>query len=145
MDGGTCLAGPAAAGTNCEAATLPGVPQSAGAARALASAAMAGTACPAAGDVLQVIGELVQNVVRHSRSRLPGGEFTVALTVTPGESVLIEVQDQGPAPGPAAHVPRPRPGEPRESGMGLLLVAAVSESWGRDGRGLYWARVNWAS
>jgi serine/threonine-protein kinase RsbW len=46
--------------------------------------------CPAADDVILCVSELATNAVRHSRSGLPGGTFTVQAAVIPGTRVRIE-------------------------------------------------------
>jgi anti-sigma regulatory factor (Ser/Thr protein kinase) len=122
--------------------TLPGVPESASQARALTSAALAGTGCPAVDEILLIVTEFASNAILHSRSRRPGGGFALCLTVTPSESVLIQVRDEGPDPArfPPARLAN---GELPESGRGLGLVARLSAEWGRDGSGLSWALVRW--
>src|SRR5215467_708563 len=42
--------------------------------------------CPRADDVILCASELAANAALHSRSRLPGGTFTVRATVSPGPS-----------------------------------------------------------
>src|SRR5215472_17740356 len=51
--------------------------------------------CPRADDVILCASELAANAALHSRSRLPGGTFTVRATVNPGDHAQIEVKDQG--------------------------------------------------
>jgi anti-sigma regulatory factor (Ser/Thr protein kinase) len=51
--------------------------------------------CPRADDVILCASELAANAVMHSRSRLPGGTFTVRATVTPDLYARIEVLDNG--------------------------------------------------
>jgi anti-sigma regulatory factor (Ser/Thr protein kinase) len=81
--------------------------------------------CPRADDVILCASELAANAAEHSRSRLPGGTFTVRATVSPGHHVRIEVQDNG---------------GPWNQGMvdparhhGLDIVRAVADEWGIDG------------
>lgn len=140
----TCFraAGPGT-GVTSGSVTLPGTPESAGAARAFAAAALAGQRRELADDVATVVTELAANAVLHSRSGRPGGTFTLRLQAVPGEPVLIEVRDQGPAPAPA----RSGPDQDglSESGRGLAMVAALSAAWGRDGHGLSWALVGQAA
>jgi serine/threonine-protein kinase RsbW len=80
--------------------------------------------CPRADDVILCASELAANAAQHSRSRLPGGTFTVRATVSPGRYALIDVQDDdGPwtqaMTGPARH-------------HGLDIIGAVADAWGRD-------------
>jgi anti-sigma regulatory factor (Ser/Thr protein kinase) len=51
--------------------------------------------CPRADDVILCTSELAANAAQHSRSRLPGGTFTVRATVSPGLYARIEVEDNG--------------------------------------------------
>ena len=51
--------------------------------------------CPAVDDVVLCASELATNAVRHSRSGLRGGSFTVRVTVVRGVSVRVDVQDDG--------------------------------------------------
>jgi serine/threonine-protein kinase RsbW len=110
---------------------LPGVPESARAAREFAAKALAGF--PAADDAVLCVDELVANSVQHSCSGLPGGVIEVRLTVTAG-SVLAEVRDGGPLAPPA--------GVSRDAlavrGRGLVLVGALAVASGSDGAGLRW-------
>ena len=62
---------------------------------------------------------------QHSRSRLPGGTFTVRATINPDHYARIEIQDNG---------------GPWNRGMidptrhhGLDIVRAVADEWGIDG------------
>jgi hypothetical protein len=69
--------------------------------------------------------ELAANATQHSRSRLPGGTFTVRVAIGPGHHARIEVRDTG-GPwnqgmiGPTRH-------------HGLDIVRAVADEWGIDG------------
>jgi anti-sigma regulatory factor (Ser/Thr protein kinase) len=72
--------------------------------------------------------ELVTNSVQHSDSRLPGGTITVTVTAEPDE-VLVEVTDRG---GSRLPVLRDGANPCAENGRGLLLVAALSASWGYE-------------
>ena len=49
--------------------------------------------------------ELAANAAQHSRSRLPGGTFTVRTTVSPDHYARIEVQDDG---GPWNQIDSPK-------------------------------------
>ncbi|WP_433363425.1 ATP-binding protein [Actinoplanes sp. CA-142083] len=84
-------------------------------------------------DVLLVITELVDNVVQHTDD---GGELCVR---SDNGAVWVEVYDRSRVfPRLQRHDPR-RPG-----GRGLLLVAALTETWGsrptETGK-LVWARL----
>jgi anti-sigma regulatory factor (Ser/Thr protein kinase) len=82
--------------------------------------------------------ELTANAALHSHSRLPGGTFTVRVTISPGRYVQIEVQDNG---------------GPWNQGMidparhhGLDIVRAVADEWGIEGDNAartIWARFDW--
>jgi anti-sigma regulatory factor (Ser/Thr protein kinase) len=82
--------------------------------------------------------ELAANAALHSRSRLPGGTFTVHATVRPGVYARIEVEDNG---------------GPWNQGMvdptrhhGLDIVRALADEWGIDGdhtSRTIWARFDW--
>jgi hypothetical protein len=84
-------------------------------------------------DSLVVVAELVQNVLQHTDST---GELSIRQA---GGHVLIEVAD-GDARLPEAQAPDTR----RLGGRGLLLVAALSRSWGsrpHDGGKVVWAEM----
>jgi serine/threonine-protein kinase RsbW len=90
--------------------------------------------CPRADDVVICASELAANAALHSRSRLPGGTFTVRATVSPDLYARIEVQDDG---------------GPWNQGMidptrhhGLDIVRAVADEWGIDGD--HTSRILWA-
>ncbi|MCX4515922.1 ATP-binding protein [Streptomyces sp. NBC_01619] len=77
-------------------------------------------------DVELLVSELVTNAIEHSR----GTEITVSLRLD-GRSLQLEVSDQTRRP------PQVRePDDDAESGRGLLIVAALADSWGvkDDGR-----------
>jgi anti-sigma regulatory factor (Ser/Thr protein kinase) len=123
---------------------LPGVPESAMAARRL-TRQLLGDDHPVADTAMLLMSELVTNSVMHSRSRRPGGTVTVALCAGPA-SVLIQVRDDG---GPFEPQLPAAPGTPEgasgaEHGYGLLLVDALAETWGTsattDGR-VTWCRL----
>jgi hypothetical protein len=61
----------------------------------------------------------------HSRSRRPGGLFTVRAVMN-GDLVRVEVRDQG---GPWTWLPR----DAGPHGRGLLIVSQLAHSWGRSG------------
>jgi anti-sigma regulatory factor (Ser/Thr protein kinase) len=123
---------------------LPGVPESATAARRL-TWQLLGDDHPVADTAMLLMSELVTNSVMHSRSRRPGGTVTVAVCAGP-TSVLIQVRDDG---GPSEpQLPAVPGGAERaagaEHGYGLLLVDALAETWGTsattDGR-VTWCRL----
>ena len=62
--------------------------------------------CPMADDVILCASELAANAAIHSRSRLPGGTFTVRAKISPGDYAWIEVEDNG---GPWTPAVRDRP------------------------------------
>ena len=91
--------------------------------------------CPREDDVVLCVSELAANAAQHSRSRMPGGTFTVRTTVSPDLYTRIEVEDNG---------------GPWNQGMidptrhhGLDIVRAVADEWGIDG-GDYTSRTIWA-
>ncbi len=77
--------------------------------------------CPRADDVILC----AANAAQHSRSRLPGGTFTMRAMVSPELYARIEVEDNG---------------GPWNQGMvdparhhGLDIVRVVADEWGIDG------------
>ena len=94
--------------------------------------------CPRADDAILCASELAANAAQHSRSRLPGGTFTVRAAVSQDRHVRIEVQDDG---------------GPWNQGMidptrhhGLDIVRAVADEWGIDGdqtSRTIWVRFDW--
>ena len=90
-----------------------------------------------ADDVILCASELAANAAQHSRSRLPGGTFTVRAIISPDHYARIEVQDNG---------------GPWNQGMidptrhhGLDIVRAVADEWGIDGDNTtrtIWARFD---
>jgi len=94
--------------------------------------------CPAADEVVLVCSELAANAVQHSASGRPGGHFTVRAEVREGESVWIEVEDNG-----GRWAGRTQTLERRR---GLLIVDELSAYW--DVRGdetgrVVCARLDW--
>lgn len=51
--------------------------------------------CPVAGDVILCASELASNAIQHSRSREPGGKFTIRCEISAGAHVRIQVEDDG--------------------------------------------------
>ena len=93
--------------------------------------------CPRADDVILCASELAANAAQHSRSRLPGGTFTMRAMVSPELHARIEVEDNG---------------GPWNQGMidparhhGLDIVRAVADEWGIDDdtSRTIWARFDW--
>jgi anti-sigma regulatory factor (Ser/Thr protein kinase) len=84
-------------------------------------------------DTLLVITELMQNVIQHTGD---GGEL--ALTRHP-DRVLVEVSDSS-TDEPRVYQPDPR----RVGGRGMLVVSAMSRTWGsrrRTGGKIVWAEM----
>jgi len=116
---------------------LPGVLESAHAARDFIRAVLAGAAPAVADDAELCVSELVANAVAYTRSGRPGGWVTVAVQAGPG-AVLVRVRDQGSHGGPALASDVL---SLAEHGRGLRIVAALADEWGShpDGAG----RVTW--
>jgi serine/threonine-protein kinase RsbW len=94
--------------------------------------------CPIADDAILCASELAANAARHSHSGLPGGTFTVHATLSPGDHVRIEVEDEGASWTPAARDPG--------RGHGLDIIHALAADWGIDGdyrTRTVWARLDW--
>ncbi|MFC4535567.1 ATP-binding protein [Sphaerisporangium dianthi] len=121
---------------------FPGALDQAAEARRFTRFLLAGT--PFADDAELIVGELVGNAVRHTRSGSPGGRFTLEIALassrheplgTPAvaASVLITVYDLGGAGVPRfgdhgrAEVPC------AEGGRGLAIVTALAERAGFQG------------
>jgi serine/threonine-protein kinase RsbW len=129
---------PSAPGTPTTSVTCPGGTEHVRAVRAGLRAALRD--CPRADDVILCASELAANACLHSRSRLPGGTFTVRATVSPDRCVWIEVHDDGgpwnqEMTDPARH-------------HGLGIVAVLADEWGIDGdhtTRTIWARFGWDS
>ena len=95
--------------------------------------------CPMADDVILCVSELAANAVIHSRSRLPGGTFTVRAKISPGDYALIEVEDDGGPMSPGMH--------DATGHHGLDIVRALATDWGIDGdhtARTIWARFDWS-
>lgn len=88
----------------CLVATLPSTPRGARAARALAVAQLAEHRLPFE-DAAQVVAELAANAVTHGKVR--GRDFRLALRVTPGPTLRIEVSDTRREFGPPAAAEAP--------------------------------------
>jgi serine/threonine-protein kinase RsbW len=88
--------------------------------------------CPAADDALLCLSELATNAILHSRSRAPGGQFTVRAQ-RHGNHLRVEVRDQG---GP--WTPHALPGPAGQNGRGLAIVGRLTRTWGRSGDETGW-------
>jgi anti-sigma regulatory factor (Ser/Thr protein kinase) len=81
-------------------------------------------------DAELAAGELFANAIRHTRSGIqPGGKVTVAVTA----DGAVHVHDQGDGTGaPGTRMTALVPGNDRlpVNGRGLLIVAALSATWG---------------
>jgi anti-sigma regulatory factor (Ser/Thr protein kinase) len=127
-----------------------------GAARAFLATILAG--CPAADDAVLCLSELATNAIQHSRSRQPGGSFTVRAHQH-HRRLRIEVTDQGgpwptpthpsPVDNPTGTCTSPGPDQPtgaptgpspdQATGRGLLIVGQLATRWGRAGH----SRTGW--
>jgi serine phosphatase RsbU (regulator of sigma subunit)/anti-sigma regulatory factor (Ser/Thr protein kinase) len=139
--------------------TLPGNQLAAGAARRFLRAALAdwtSQGLPEAAaftdrvvdDSVLLISELVTNAVIHAGTtvdvvcRLDGTDADAA---EPG--LVVEVSDRYPARVLRGGAGEPGPGDHRENGRGLQLVAALSDVWGityRRDRKTVWCRLDLA-
>ncbi|MFJ7774480.1 ATP-binding protein [Streptomyces yangpuensis] len=108
-------------------ATLPSTPRGARAARALTVAQLMERKLPFE-DAAQVVAELAANAVTHGRVR--GRDFRLALRLTAGPTLRIEVSDTRRefGPPPVCGLPDAE----AESGRGLALVSALAARWGTD-------------
>ena len=100
-------------------------PPQIGEARRFLAAIMDGSPC--ADDALLCLSELATNAMLHSRSRQPGGIFTVRAQRY-GYHLRVEVCDQGGPWRPSALT-----GPDRQSGRGLVIVDQLARAWGRSG------------
>jgi anti-sigma regulatory factor (Ser/Thr protein kinase) len=121
---------------------LPGTASSPAAARELMRELL-GPGHTAVDTAMLVISELVTNSVTHSRSGLPGGTVTIAVS-TGTAGVLIQVRDEGGLSEPRVVTTQATGTDGAEHGYGLSLVSALADSWGttttREGR-LTWCRI----
>jgi len=96
--------------------------------------------CPVADDVILCASEFAANAAKHSKSRLPGGTFTVRTMIRRGGFVRIEVHDNG---GPWTPAIADATGH-----HGLDIVRALAANWGIDGDNTTrtaWATFNWTT
>ncbi|WP_331742086.1 ATP-binding protein [Streptomyces sp. NBC_01006] len=110
--------------------TLPATPEAARSARRALSEAAIGS--DLADDARLLVTEAVGNAVRHTVST----RIRMVVAVEPGtERLLCALRDDTPHLGPAN--PAAAGCARRESGRGLGLIAALSQSWGvaTDGAG----------
>ena len=95
--------------------------------------------CPMADDLILCASELAANAAIHSRSRLPGGTFTVRAKISPGDYAWIEVEDDGGLTSPAIC--------DATGHHGLDIVRALATDWGVGGdhtTRTIWARFDWS-
>ena len=86
---------------------------------------------PKADDAILCLSELASNAIVHSRSRQPGGSFTVRAQLN-GQLLRVEVCDQGGlwhSPGRAS--------ADEQNGRGLLIVGQLASRWGCEGHSRY--------
>jgi serine/threonine-protein kinase RsbW len=94
--------------------------------------------CPFIDEAILCLSELAANACIHSASRLPGGTFTMHVSVRPGEQVRLEVADNG-GPWIARAHDDDRP-------HGLTIVAGLARDYGVHGDvfgRLSWATLDW--
>ena len=103
--------------------TFPATPVQVREARQFLAAILGGR--PAADDAVLCLSELVTNATLHSRSREPGGQFSVRVQLH-GSRLRVEVSDQGGPWNQAA-------GTHEQHGRGLLIVGQLARDWGRTG------------
>ena len=103
---------------------FPALPQQAREARRFLASLLDGH--PAADDAVLCLSELVTNACLHSRSRHPGGQFTVRIQ-TCGPCLRVEVSDQG---GPWT---TPAKDDHGQNGRGLQIVRQLTRTCGRTG------------
>jgi anti-sigma regulatory factor (Ser/Thr protein kinase) len=101
-------------------------------------ASVLGEDFPGLDDVLVLVSEVASNAVKHSASG-DGGAFEVAVAVS-GESVRVEVGDQGSASEPRL-ADDELPADVLTGGRGLRIVDMLAAKWGHAGDEL--GRVVW--
>lgn len=74
-----------------------------------------------------IVGELAANAVTHGR--VPGRDFELRLTHTPGLLLRIEVSDTRGDRRPPAREEATAPAPLDETGRGLFLVDALADRW----------------
>jgi len=110
--------------TSLPAHTFPANAQQVGEARRFLSAILDGS--PAADDAALCLSELASNAITHSKSRRPGGLFTVSVQLSAG-CLHVEVHDEA---GPWK---QPAHSGNGTHGRGLLIVDGLARGWGRTG------------
>jgi anti-sigma regulatory factor (Ser/Thr protein kinase) len=91
-----------------------------------------------ADDVILGASELAANAALHSRSRLPGGTFTVRAKISSGDYAWIEVEDDG---GPTSPGFRDAAGH---HGLDIVHALATDRGVGGDHTArTIWARFDW--
>jgi anti-sigma regulatory factor (Ser/Thr protein kinase) len=128
-----------APGPSTVAATYPGRPDQVRAIRADLRGALEG--CPVADDVILCASELAANAATHSRSGQPGGWLAVRVELRPGESVLVEVGDEGGRWAGAGH------DDDRPHGLDIVQAIAGDGNFGVRGSAIngrvVWTRLGW--
>jgi anti-sigma regulatory factor (Ser/Thr protein kinase) len=102
---------------------FPAVPDQVSEARRFVGRAADGH--PAADDVITCVSEMATNATLHSRSREPGGHFTVRADLSE-DRIRVEVRDQGGEWDP----------DTRSDGLGgrgLVIVEQLARDWGIAG------------
>ncbi|MEU5098408.1 ATP-binding protein [Streptomyces sp. NPDC020996] len=85
-------------------------------------------ACTVSESAALVVAELTANAVTHGRAQGRGFRLTLTVQASDADTLRVEVTD---ARGDRAPRPRTTAPEPvAESGRGLLLVEALTVSWG---------------
>jgi anti-sigma regulatory factor (Ser/Thr protein kinase) len=110
---------------------FPAVPPQAREARRFLAALLGGR--QDADEAVLCLSELVGNACLHSRSREPGGRFTVRVQRDDAR-LRVEVTDEGGPWALTAHADAQQP-----NGRGLLIVSQLATAWGRAGdAGMGW-------
>jgi serine/threonine-protein kinase RsbW len=104
--------------------TFPAIPSQVGEARRSLARILDGF--PLADDAILCLSELASNAVTHSKSRQPGGSFTVRASIHGDDRVRVEVTDQG-----GSWTRRAR--ADGQHGRGLLIVRQLAHDFGISG------------
>jgi len=102
---------------------FPATPDQAREARRFLAAILNGR--PAAEDAVLCLSELAANATIHSKSRMPGGYFSVRVQLH-GSQLRVETHDNG---GPWTWPEHPS----EQHGRGLLILSKLARAWGRSG------------
>ncbi|MBT2392327.1 ATP-binding protein [Streptomyces sp. ISL-1] len=81
-------------------------------------------------NAVLIVAELAANAVRHGR--VPGRDFRLTLSLGPDDVLRIEVTDARAERLPEPASPEASRDPSAENGRGLLIVAALADSWGVD-------------